>query len=457
MYRNHVLITLALSTLPAFGQTPPMVKLTLAEATAMALKNHPQIQAAQNAASAVGQQVIEARAPYYPIVAGDLTGSGANQEARIGAGALSTSRLFNRYGNGISVAQLVTDWGRTPNLVAAARFRADAAQQTYQATRFDVMLRVNQSYFNVLRAAATIRVAQQTVAARQLVVDQVTALANNNLRSQLDVTFVDVSLSQARLLRIQAQDAQQEAFAELTRALGTQQAAVYNLAEEPLPASPPPDPEPLIVQALGTRPELQGLRLEREGAHRFEQAERDLKYPNVNLVGVGGYIPWIEQITLPRVIPNEYAGAAVDVHIPVFNGHLFTARREEAHYRALEADQRVRDVRTAWAIASTAYQRLDVTAQMLRGSVAKFTRTGSRGSSGSSDQQEVRQRGRITLIRRRRVLCGPLSPPTSLALSESSPSFRSLATSAKPSLSSHIPSPATSASSPLDGLVRRCY
>ena len=399
MYRNHVLITLALSTLPAFGQTPPMVKLTLAEATSMALKNHPQIQAAQNAASAVGQQVIEARAPYYPIVAGDLTGSGANQEARIGAGALSTSRLFNRYGNGISVAQLVTDWGRTPNLVAAARFRADAAQQTYQATRFDVMLRVNQSYFNVLRAAATIRVAQQTVAARQLVVDQVTALANNNLRSQLDVTFVDVSLSQARLLRIQAQDAQQEAFAELTRALGTQQAAVYNLAEEPLPASPPPDPEPLIVQALGTRPELQGLRLEREGAHRFEQAERDLKYPNVNLVGVGGYIPWIEQITLPRVIPNEYAGAAVDVHIPVFNGHLFTARREEAHYRALEADQRVRneeqiiarDVRTAWAIASTAYQRLDVTAQMLRQATLSVSLARGRYDLGLASVVELTQ------------------------------------------------------------------
>ena len=399
MQRNRVFIATFIALLPAFGQTPATVKLTLAEATALALKNHPQIQAAQHAASAVGQQVVEARAPYYPIVAGDLTGSGANQEARIGAGALSTSRLFNRYGNGISIMQLVTDWGRTPNLVATARFRADAAQQTYQATRFDVMLRVNQAYFNVLRAAATIKVAQQTVAARQLVVDQVTALANNNLRSQLDVTFVDVSLSQAKLLLIQAQDTRQEAFAELTRALGTQQAAVYDLTEEQLPPSPPPDPEPLIAQALGARPELQGLRLEREGAYRFEQAERDLKYPSVNLVGVGGYIPWIEQITLPRAIPNEYAGAAVDVHIPVFNGHLFTARREEAHYRSLEADQRVRneeqivarDVRTAWAIASTAYQRLDVTAQMLRQATLSVSLAQGRYDLGLASVVELTQ------------------------------------------------------------------
>ena len=85
-------------------------------------------------------------------------------------------------------------------------------------------------------------------------------------------------------------------------------------------------------------------------------------------------MPYINQETLPRVIPNEYEGAAINLQIPVFNGGLFKARRQEAHYRALEADQRLRDqeeaiardVRTAWAVSTTAYQRLDVTAQLLR-------------------------------------------------------------------------------------------
>lgn len=400
MYRNHAAALLILAwALPAFAQTGPTVKLSLAEAQAMALKNHPQVIAAQNAASALGQQVVEARAPLYPVLAGEVTGSGANQDARIGAGALSTSRLFNRFGDGITVSQLITDWGRTPNLVATARYRADAAQQTYQATRYDILLRVNQAYYDVLRAQATIRVANETVAARKYVDDQVTALAQNNLRSQLDVTFADVSLAQAKLLVIQAQDQQQEAFAELTRALGTQQTAVYDLAEEPLPPSPPANPETLITQAFGARPELAGLRAEREAAYKFERAERDLSYPTVSLVGVGGYIPWIEQITLPRVIPNEYGGAAVDVHIPVFNGHLFTARREEAHFRALEADQRVRneeqviarDVRTAWASTSTAYQRLDVTAQMLRSATLSVSLAQGRYNLGLASIVELTQ------------------------------------------------------------------
>ena len=399
---HRIFSSIALFAVPAaiaLGQTAGAVKLSLREAEDQALKNHPQILAAQNAASALGQEVVQAKSPYYPTVAGHLTSSGANQEARIGAGFLTDSRLFNRFGTGFGFSQLITDSGRTPNLVASARLHAGASQQVYQATRYDVLLQVNQAYFNALRAQATIKVARQTVDARQLIVDQITALANNKLRSQLDVTFVDVNLSQAKLLLIQAQDQQGEAFAELTRALGAQQSAAYALAEEPLPAGPPPDPESLVQQAFGARPEIANLRMELEAANRFARAERDLALPTVSLVGVGGYIPYINQITLPRVIPSVYGGAAVDVHIPVFNGHLFQARREEAHFRALQAEQRLRDeqaaiardVRTAWASASTAYQRLDVTAQMLRQATLSLSLAQGRYDLGLSSIVELTQ------------------------------------------------------------------
>jgi outer membrane protein len=73
-------------------------------------------------------------------------------------------------------------------------------------------------------------------------------------------------------------------------------------------------------------------------------------------------------------IPSEYEGLAGNVSIPIFNGHLFSARREAAYQHALESDQKLRDeqervsrdVRVAWASANDAYQRIDVTAQFLR-------------------------------------------------------------------------------------------
>jgi outer membrane protein len=358
--------------LPAQPGIP--IKLSLHDAEALALQNHPQLLAAQHEVSAMNQRVTEVRSSYFPQLAGDVTGSQGNIGARIGAGFLTDSRLFNRFGDGITVSQLITDSGRTPNLVASSRLQAGAAQQTAQATKYDVLLRVNLAYYGTLRAQAIVKVADTTVAARQTVSDQVTTMYNNKLKSEVDVAFANVELSRAKLMQLQAQDQVEESYAELTRALGSQDAATYQLAEEPLPPSPPLKPEDLVQQALSARPELASLKMSRDAAYKFERAERDLSLPNASFVGVGGYMPYIDQITLPRVIPREYEGAGVNLQIPVLNGGLFKARREEAHDRAIEADQKLRneaeaiarDVRTAWASASVAYQRLDVTAELVR-------------------------------------------------------------------------------------------
>jgi len=203
------------------AQPAATVKLNLHDAEALALQNHPQVQAAQHEVSAMNQRIDETKAAYYPALSGDVTGSQANPRARIGAGFLTDPSLFNRLGQGITLSQLITDSGRTPNLVATSRLQAGAAEQTVQATKYDVLVRVNQAYFGTLRAEALVKVAQQTVAARQLLVDQITALYKNGLRAELDVSFVDVNLSQAKLLLLQAEDQVQGAYAELTRALGS--------------------------------------------------------------------------------------------------------------------------------------------------------------------------------------------------------------------------------------------
>ncbi|MBV8844074.1 MAG: TolC family protein [Bryobacterales bacterium] len=345
-------------------------RLTLQEAQAMALQNHPQIAAAQNEVNYANQQIAVERSGYYPNVNADITGSQGNNLARIGAGDLPASRLFNRFGQGVIVRQLITDSGRTPALVASSRLGAQAAGQTAQATRYEVLLGVNRAYYDVLRAQATVRVAEQTVAARQLLSDQVTELARNNLRSQLDVSFADVNVSEAKLLLLRAQDSVQEAQAELGRALGSDQPANYQLIDEPLPSAPPAAPNDLVAQAAGNRPELASLRLARDSAYKFYEAEKDLSRPAVSAVAVGGFLPYINS----SGVPAEYEGIAANVNFPIFNGHLFSARREAALQRAMQADQRLRDqqeiiardVRVAWAAANDAYQRIDVTAQFLR-------------------------------------------------------------------------------------------
>jgi len=384
---------------PASQNAPRNVpKLTLQQAEALAIQNHPQIQAAQNEINYSNQQITENRSAYYPTVTGDATGSQGNNGSRIGAGDLASSRLFNRFGAGAVVHQLITDSGRTSNLVSSARLQSQAATQTAQATRYDVILAVSRSYFEVLHAQAVVKVAEETVSTRQLLSDQVTELARNNLKSQLDVTFADVNVSQAKLLLLRAQDSVQQALAELGRAMGSDQPANYQLADEPLPSAPPATADELVAQALGNRPELAGLRFTRDAAYKFADAEKDLSRPTVSAIAVGGLIPYINNPSSVPV-PLGYEGIGANVSVPIFNGHLFSARREAALQRALESDQRLRDeqerisrdVRVAWASANDAFQRIDVTAQFLRSAALASDFAKGRYDNGLSSIVELTQ------------------------------------------------------------------
>ena len=276
-------------------------------------------------------------------------------------------------GSGITLSQLVTDSGRTPNLVANARFQAEARQQDYQATRYDIVLGVGQAYYEVLLSEELVKVAEQTVATRQTAVDQVTELTKNQLKSQLDLSFAQVNLSDARLMVIRARDRLQTAYANLGQALGTNRAIQYRLAAQAMPPQPPSAPDELIAQAFRNRPEMASIRLQREAAQKLVYAERDLNRPTVSITAVGGALPYIRPGNANPDIPEGYEAAAVNVQIPVFNGHLFTARRRAAEYELQAADQRVRDlqdriardVRASWEHARTAFEAIAPSEQLL--------------------------------------------------------------------------------------------
>jgi outer membrane protein len=346
------------------GQTA----LTLAEAHRLALENNPQLNAAKFNASAQRQVPNEIRSNLVPQVMGLATGVGADSGSRIAAGGLNNPVVYSRVAGGITVSQLLSDFGRTRNLVDSARLHADAVDQAAEVTRAGVLLDVDRAYFNLLRAQAVLKVAQQTVGARQLVSDQITALQQNQLKTTLDVSFANVNLSDARLLLAQAQNEVKAAEAELARAMGITVSPNYALAEEPMPAALPATIEPLLQDALNNRPELKQLRLDQNAAETFVHAEHDLRKPTISALATVGIVPAGE-----AAVPDRYGAAGVNISIPIFNGGLFKARESEADFRAKAAAQNVndqanrvsRDVRVAYLNAQTAFERIGLTDQLL--------------------------------------------------------------------------------------------
>jgi outer membrane protein len=342
--------------------------LTLEQAERLAIQNHPQIQAATYLASAAKEQVIEAKSAYYPTVYGSLTGVDAENNSRIAAGALNNPIIYERYANGLTVNQLVTDFGRTHELVKSSSYHAKAEEENVVTTRADVLVAVDEAYYGVLKAQAVLTVAEETVKERQLVADQVTALEQNKIKSGLDVSFANVDLAQAQLLLIQAQNDLDASFAQLSEALGYSDQRTFQLTEQPLPSAPPPDINQLIQEAMADRPELVGQRLNVDSAESYATAERDLWFPTLSAAASAGLTPEGANELAPR-----YAAAGFNLNIPIFNGHLFDALRSEATERARAEDESLRDledritrdVRTAWLNANSAYQRLAVTNQLL--------------------------------------------------------------------------------------------
>jgi outer membrane protein len=357
------------ATMPQGASGTPLA-LSLKDAQALALKNNPQISAARLVALASQQVTREVRSSLWPTAQIDLTAVDANPGTRITAGALNNPVIYQRAAAGATVSQLLTNFGRTTNLVSSANLAAKAENQNALATKEQILLAVDQAFYNALQTHAVLIVAQQTVKERQTVADQVGALFQSKLKSELDFSFANVNLAQAKLLLLDAQNNENAALASLSAVLGFSNLQSFQLVEDTTPNVPPPgNIDDLIASAFSMRPEILALEFQSESAKKFQTAERDLLFPDIRALGAVGDTP----VRNPLISPNWYGAVGVNVDIPVFNGFLYTARSREASLRAQATQERLRDlrdrisrdVRTAWLNASTAYDRLAVTKQLL--------------------------------------------------------------------------------------------
>src|SRR5260370_35042697 len=260
-----------------YGQA--RVPLPLAEAQRLAIQNNPSFSAARYNAAAAYQVAPQYRAAYEPNLSGSFTGVGADNGSRLAAGALNNPIVYNRVGSGLSIGQMITDFGRTGNLIAMGKRQASAQDQVTETTRAVILLNTSRAYFGILRAQAVLKVADQTVAARQTVSDQVTALAESKLKSNLDVSFANVNLAHAKLLLVQAQSDVKAAEADLATAMGLPNESGFVLSEEPMPAPMPDRVDELIREAIQSRPELKSLRLHQTAPERCTKAEHALHDP----------------------------------------------------------------------------------------------------------------------------------------------------------------------------------
>jgi outer membrane protein len=346
----------------------PVQRLTLQEAEAIGLRNHPRISAQRYRAEAAALAPNQVRAEALPFATGAVTGVTALDRSRVAAGGLNNPIIYQRLGTGVTGGQMLTDFGRNKNLVRSAESRAEAQREVTELTRAEVVLQVDRAFYGLLRAQAVLRVAEKTVDARQLVVDQVDALAKNSLRSTLDVSFANVNLAEATLNLEQQRNEAESAQANLAAALGGSGEERFEPVDDAAAGPLNEDLNDLLQRATAKRPELASLRFEETAARQFASSESRLWAPTVSAMGSFGGMPaHVEELR------GGWAAAGVNVSIPIFNGHLFRTRKLQADLMTRAAADRVRDaelsvkreVRVAYLGALSAHQRMGLAAKLL--------------------------------------------------------------------------------------------
>lgn len=371
--------------------------LTLSQAEQVALKNNPRIAVSRLLAQAEKQVTREVRSAEFPTLTGNLTAVQPHAGSRITAGVLNNPVIYQRAGGGVTLNQLITDFGRMHNLVGSADLRARSEISAQAASTADVTMAVDEAFYRALASQSVLKVANDTVSARQTTSDQVSALTGAKLKSTLDLSFANLNLAQAKLLLLDAQNANQDAMATLNALLGNEQPIAYTLVDETpdAPPLPPTDSEPLVVLALQSRPDLQSVNQQSAAAKKFSSAEHDLWKPTVSALGTVGGTP----VRTDQITSSWFGAVGVNVNVPLFNGFLYSARAKEADLRASAADQQVQelrqtiahDVRTTVLRAQLNFQRITVTKQLVEQANSAFDLSQTRYQIGLSSIVELSQ------------------------------------------------------------------
>lgn len=388
-------LLLVAGALVAAAQTQIPKRLTLREAEDIALAHHPRISVAQLRALAARQAVKEVQASMFPTATINVTAAaGDSDSTRIAAGALNNPTVFDRNAEGITVTQLITDFGRSWDLSKTAKLRAEAARMNSSAAREQILLEVNAAYFAALESQSVLQVAVDTTKSRKFLADQVSTLASNKMKSELDASFARVDYEQARLLSAKASNDVHAAFAILSTLLGERESKEYTLVDESTPGPVKQDAHQLLELAMQQRPDLAQLRYERDAAKEFALAERKLSYPTISAIGTGGIVP----IGDDR-LPDRYGAAGVNLTVPLFTGGLYQARKHEAELRAKAADESLRDqentiaqqVQISKLNSDYAFERVALTEQLLQNARRAFELAQARFKLGASSIVELSQ------------------------------------------------------------------
>lgn len=330
----------------AAEQVKPGQELSLDQAIEITLRNHPRGRAARSEAASAAETIGVARSQMMPQVFGSAqylaaTDNGIGDASFINPGFIpripgrdhdfpssaSPGQSFspgNNFEMSIGAYQYLFDFGRARGMIDESRYQAARAQAEAKLTDLDLIFEATQRYFALLASHQKVKVYEKAVAQREAQLHAAQVKAGAGLVPEIDVYTGQAELARAKVLRLDAQNAEQIAKVSLDNSMALGRSAPeYKLADvlgyQPITGEVPT----YYNAALQSRPDLQML----EEAARAEGARitefRSDYFPNMH--AVAGY----NALGTGLPAANNF-DAGVMISWPIFNGFETRHQIEQA-------------------------------------------------------------------------------------------------------------------------------
>jgi len=253
-----------------FALTAAARILTLDEAVQTARAQQPQLRQAHASTDAARALADEARAPLLPQIAATAgyergtanfipqPGSSATSVATAGS---TSARTYNFFSSGITVYQLLYDFGQTSQRWRSQQASAQATAELELSTAQQLDLTVRATFFGARANKALVAVAEETVANLQRHLEQTQAFVKAGTRPDIDLFQARSDLATAQVQLINARNNYSQSRAQLNQAMGVEGPIDFDVADQSLGPTAGEDApaERLLTEALKARPEMASL------------------------------------------------------------------------------------------------------------------------------------------------------------------------------------------------------
>ena len=234
--------------------------LRLEEAIRIALKYHPKIKGAEEEVGAQRAVVGQSLSAYYP----EISFNNFYRTSLSGTSTSTSQTAFDFLSSRTDVDMTLYDFGKREGTVQSARDSLDATRYALKTSVDDVVLAVKEAYYRYLAAEALVKVGEDTVKDRELLVRQAKGFYEVGTRAKIELARAESNLFNAQANLITARNGVKIAWATLKNTMGVKDLSKRPVAEGLSFKRLPIRLAEAKEAAFASRPELKDLDAQRK-------------------------------------------------------------------------------------------------------------------------------------------------------------------------------------------------